>query len=67
MHFEFFSPVKDQDNPNAKFSLSVHRSEGKPEGVEIFGKSYSLRGADKPILCTLQAEPLKKKKILILV
>jgi RPA family protein len=62
MHFEFFSPVKDQDNPDAKSSLSTHRSERKPEAVEIFGKPYSFRGGDKPILCTIRAEPLKKKE-----
>ena len=62
MHFEFFSPVKDQSDSDAKSPPSAQSSEREPEGVEIFGKSYSFRGTDKPILCTLRTEPLKKKE-----
>ncbi|MBS0350091.1 MAG: hypothetical protein JSR33_02705 [Proteobacteria bacterium] len=68
MHFDFFSPAKDKSDLDTKSSQpsrsqeAVQFSETKPEGVEIFGKSYSFRGADKPVLCTLRAEPLKNKE-----
>ncbi|MBS0350180.1 MAG: hypothetical protein JSR33_03150 [Proteobacteria bacterium] len=66
MNFEFFPPDKDRRDSEMTLSqLSKDRKatslERKTESREILGKHYSFEGTDKPVLCTLRAEPLKKK------
>jgi hypothetical protein len=68
MNFGFFSSIKDENDLNAGPLQPAHRQEAvqagetKPESVEIFGKSYSFQGTDKPMLCTLRMEPMDKKE-----
>ncbi|MBS0350425.1 MAG: hypothetical protein JSR33_04405 [Proteobacteria bacterium] len=70
MNFSLFPSVKNKSDLNTSPLQPLHSqeavrsrsSETKLEGVEIFGKFYSFQGTDKPMLCTLRAEPMDRKE-----